>query len=724
MRYDSFLKNADRIYCVSKQNAFSLTGVSRQTMYRLAGYLKNTFPEIVHAVPVIPSFHDTKIESNGGIIPADVVQIDSSFFEIFDVKVLEGNMDFLIPETENIAITRTKARQLFGNESPVGEKISVFSDEYTVCAVVTDLPKRSNYSFDILLPMKKEMRWGWSYGEHTLIELHPGVDVDAFRKKLYEDTIQYGEYSYLSITKMTLIPITSVRYTDAEILRNVKFQHIIVFSVAGLLLILCTLFNYLTLFISRFRIRQRELALRTVCGASNSSLFTMLSVEFLMSLVIALVTGFICILGIISPFRELSGIRLELSEIYLESSIYIAGVIAISLLAFVVTLAIFRRRTLNTSINRTNRKLLRKVSVVVQLVISIIFAFCTIVILKQMYHLHSSDLGFAIKDRGSISLFSEVDINMLNNKIQQIPEITETVAGCEPLIPQLSRSNYRISEWEDKPENADPVDLEGVVSISKEFIEYYELKTVEGEFAYDRNKRCFINESAAKAFGWHSAVGKTFGGFIAEGIIRNTYHLSPTVAAKPSHYSITIGKPQKMKPSILFKFNEGSWKTCKRKIEEIVSNEYPNQFFLIASAEEEYDKFLKSENTLLRILTLVSLVCVFVCIFGFVSMVSLTCEERRKEIAIRKIHGATVKDILDIFFKEHLTLLVVGTLIAFPIGYLIMRRWLENYVLQTEMSAWIYILILLALFMAIVLCVGGRVYKTSRENPINSIQKL
>jgi ABC-type antimicrobial peptide transport system permease subunit len=103
-------------------------------------------------------------------------------------------------------------------------------------------------------------------------------------------------------------------------------------------------------------------------------------------------------------------------------------------------------------------------------------------------------------------------------------------------------------------------------------------------------------------------------------------------------------------------------------------------------------------------------------------MVSLTCEERRKEIAIRKINGATIKDILDIFFKEYLTLLVLGAVIAFPVGYMIMKRWLESYVVQTTINAWIYISILLALIMAIVLCVGGKVYQTSRENPVDAIK--
>jgi ABC-type antimicrobial peptide transport system permease subunit len=113
---------------------------------------------------------------------------------------------------------------------------------------------------------------------------------------------------------------------------------------------------------------------------------------------------------------------------------------------------------------------------------------------------------------------------------------------------------------------------------------------------------------------------------------------------------------------------------------------------------------------------------VIICVFGFVSLVSLTCEERRKEIAIRKIHGATITDILDIFFKEYIVLLVIGAVIAFPFGYYIMRRWLEDYVVQTPISAWVYAVILLALILAIVLCVGWKVYKTSRENPASVVK--
>jgi ABC-type antimicrobial peptide transport system permease subunit len=111
-----------------------------------------------------------------------------------------------------------------------------------------------------------------------------------------------------------------------------------------------------------------------------------------------------------------------------------------------------------------------------------------------------------------------------------------------------------------------------------------------------------------------------------------------------------------------------------------------------------------------------------ICIFGFVSLVSLTCEERRKEIAIRKVHGATVGDILAMFAKEYFLLLIIGTTIAFTTGFFIMQRWLEHYVIRTSIPAWIYLSIVSALALVIVLCVGWQVYRSSVENPADVVK--
>jgi ABC-type antimicrobial peptide transport system permease subunit len=343
-----------------------------------------------------------------------------------------------------------------------------------------------------------------------------------------------------------------------------------------------------------------------------------------------------------------------------------------------------------------------------------------------MYYLHNTDLGFAFKNRGSMSLLSaecnKNEMKVLNDKIKQIPEIEEIVPNNYSLLPRHGRSLTEIQNWDNKPENIESLDVESVI-ISEEYVKFYELELVEGEFLNETDGQMYalINESAAKVFGWNKATGRTFDGYTVKGVIKNIYNLSPTIAAKPVVYKLL--EPDYYIADIQFKYTEGRWKICVEKIRKIIAEEFSHLSFVFFNAEEEYDKYLKSENILLTILTVVSLVCMTVCVFGFVSIVSLTCEERRKEIAIRKINGATIKDILDIFFKEHLTLLAVGVLIAFPSGYIIMKSWLEQYVIQTEMSTWVYLSILLALMMVIVICVGGRVYKTSSENPVNALNK-
>jgi hypothetical protein len=734
MTYDSFHKKADRIYCIYTLNPDLPNGINMFLSTPFAGYLKSTFPEIANATAIgLGGVWNFKYE--GISHKADIISVDSSFFSMFDVKIVEGNMEFPIyvhtgPEghyessgIKKAAITREKALQIFGNENPVGKKIEQeYGDPIEICAVVTGLPdKQSNFPFDFLAAFEQ---MNWYNSAYTYVELVPGIDMEAFEKKLYEheNPIPQAEY----IKNMKLVPITSVRYINPYIVRDIKLQHTVIFAIAGLLLILCTLFNYLTLFVSRFRIRQRELALRTVYGASVRSLFAMLSIEFLVSLVASLLFGLILI-NILNPsFSRVSGIRLGLSAIYLESITYIAGIIVIALTVFFLTLVIFRFRTLDASI-RSNKKIFRKTSIVVQLTVSIVFAFCTLVILKQMYHLHNSaNLGFSFKNRGSVVAgIPPEQINVLNDKMEQIPEIKETMTGHYPLLPIHSHARTSVHDWDGKQENTTKDMMIDFAGISEQYVKFYELELIEGEFLRDDDddKYVLIDESAAKAFGWHKATGKSFNrDYVVKGVIKNIYKFSPTSVHAPFLYKHNDRNDRNDHQAryISFKYEEGSWKTC---MEKIIEKEFPNKYYSFFNMKEEYNKYLKSENALLAILSVVSLVCLIVCVFGFVSMVSLTCEERRKEIAIRKINGATIKDILDIFFKEYLTLLAIGALIAFPVGYIIMKPWVEQYVIQTPISAWIYLSILLALIMVIVICVGGRVYKTSRENPINALNR-
>ena len=677
MTYDSFHKNAKQMYVVYIPSPISIGDHDKYTTYLLADYLKETFPEIADAIPLEPAWGNGKVKVEDVEFSGLTIRADSSFFRMFDVKILEGNKEFLIPGNNKIAITQEKARQLFGNEIPIGKTVNTQNSEFTICAIVSGMSKRSNYLFDFIAPFREWQTQGWTITSlNTVIKLVPGINIEAFEKKLYEHDLGEGTNIYCEkintyFKEMTIKPITKLRYTDPKIEREVKFQYILIFALSGLLVILCSFFNYLTLFMSRFRMRQKELALRVVCGASGGSLLVMLSVEFMLTLLFAVVFGFCFTQLALRDFLTLSEIKMNLSDIYGESLIYIGGVILISLLAFWLVLFIFRHKSLNISIRRSNKKLSRKISVVVQLLISVGFTFCTIIILKQIYFLHNSaDLGFSFKNRGWVTIsLQEENSGVFANQLKQIPEITEVIelkGLMSSLLPPRMSSFRLIDSWDDKPINAVAMNTE-IQYVSPEYIDFYEFQLLEGEMLtdFDPDSLALLNESAVKAFGWYAPVGKIFGDnnyakyYTVKGVIKNVYNYAPTIPAKPVIYLKYPPDYRRTNVTILFKCREGMWKTCKEKIEQIFETEYASyRGKVIFNDEEEYNKLLKSENALLKLLTFVSAICVLICVFGFVSLVSLTCEERRKEIAIRKINGATSGDILSMFAKEYFILLL------------------------------------------------------------------
>jgi ABC-type antimicrobial peptide transport system permease subunit len=723
MTYDGFHKDADRIYLVRTMSKDgSLTKV---TPYPLASYLKEIFPEIEDVSNPEAWESDLTVDNvKHRIYEAGA---DSAFLRFFDIKVLEGNLDFLIPGSNNMALTAEFAQGLFGNENPLGKKVYKGGSENTVCAIVGGWSKHSNIPFQVLLPNRIQ-DWDNS-STKTFIKIKPGVDIKTFEKKLQAHTPKDINYHYFE--QINLTRITHLRYDNPLEESRIKFGQLFLFAWIGGLVILCSLLNYLTLFVCRFRIRRKELALRTVCGASGKSLFALFSVEFLSLLLLALLASLLFVRLTLRPFQELSNIYMDLSEIYLETCSYFGLVILLALLVFALLLALFQKQSLNRSFQQRNKNSFRNVLVVSQLIISIGFIFCTTVMIKQIYFLHHTDLGFEYKNRVSIVAFvspknaESIDKKeVLVSQLKQIPEITEVIYNYWPLIPKASTSTLDIDAWEDMPTKLPDEKTEfEILPITKEFLHFYKFQLVKGDFLEEADAREFvlINETAAKVLGWKEPLEKslTLNKHVVyvKGVLKDIHYSSPTTHPEPM---ICVYSKNDY-GYILVQYQEGTWKTCKEKIEQLTIKEY-NESFTKYDEEETYDKFIRSESALLKILSFVSIISIIISVFGFFSLISLSCEEKRKEIAIRKINGATMRDILSMYFKTYFSLLIIGSLIAFPIAYYIMKQWIEKYVKQTDISAWIYVSIIFAMASVIVLCVGWRVYRASVENPAEVIK--
>lgn len=721
--YDMFHEGADRIYLVRAESNTNPNGISEITPYPLAGYLKATFPEVEEACNT--QAWKFPLKHNGKEYESFKLGVDSATMNMFRLRIISGNRDFMLPGSNKIAVTDQLAQRLFGKENPIGKELDLYTKQ-TICAVVEPWSTHSNLPFEILDANSSDKEWNIS-SWRTFIKLRKGTDIKAFEKKLSE--YENRPDPSFSINKIVLTPITAMRYDRPGEERKVKYEHILLFASAGGLVILCALFNYLTLFITRIRMRCREIALRKVCGSSDKSQMGLFTVEYLITLLLAIFTGLILIELVLPAFKELSEVKLDKADIYLAAIKYATIVAVISFLMSLFPIYYFKQKALNVllkgSSDGRNKNVFQRVSMVTQFIISICFIFCSVILMKQIHYLNRADFGLERTNRASISVYP--DIEGLREEMARIPFITEIFPDkIAAIFPRHGRSFRTVGEWEGRQDSTASVTLE-MFDCNQAYFDFYGFQLLEGQIPSDGNSdHILINQTGVKKLNMDNPVGKTIkkgdSQWIIDGVIKDFYLAPPTVPSQPG---VMIFKKETEfgDNSILFKYREGSWKECKQRLEALVKKLNPDvKHWMIDNMEESYQNFLKSENALLMMLDFVTLICVLISLFGVFSLVTLDCEKRQKEIAIRKVNGAETGHILKAFLLKYIFLSVIAAVIAFPIGYLIMKTWIEGYVLQTTIGFWIYPSIWLALALLIFTCTGWRIWKAANQNPAEVVK--
>ena len=726
MTYDAYHEGADRMYILCKESVFGVNGYSTSMPYPASTLLKNDFPEVEAACAYTRWVQKVDLKANDCTVETNNIQADSCFMKMFNISILAGSRDFMY-SNDKIALTEDMAMRLFGSTDVLGKEVKNYNDDtLTICAILSNLD-HSNLSFGYWEQGEYFRRWqnDWSNGSfEIIIKLRKGTDPIAFQKKLAANETKADPRDPRRVfEEIRLMPLNEYHYSSINRNQSFQFYYLILFSVAGGLVILCSLFNYLSLFITRMRIRGREIALRKVCGSSIGGVFILLSVEYLYIILLSGVLGMAFVETALPAFRKLSGIS---GNIYGESLLYFAGILLLSLL-LLVPFAIRRSSTRNTG----NKYALRKLSITFQLMIGILVTFCIIVMMKQIYYLTNTDLGWERKDIASINLlYPDNDFEAIADKIKQFSCTREVVSGHCCLLPQSSGLSQTFTNWDGKEDAVKSIDMRCLWNCEKT-VSFYNLKLLAGEMVKStETNKIMINESAVKALGMSDPIGKklyqqTQASTIV-GIIKDFHITAPTEPVQPyvlvardilKGMGFSIGKGQ-----ILIKFHDGKWKELKNRIDSMFSREYPEVRYRLYNTEEEYAGYLKSEDALIKLLSFVAMVCVLIAAFGIFSLITLSCEQRRKEIAVRKVNGATTRDILIMFVKEYMLLLVIAGVIAFPVGYVLMKRWLENYVEQTVISAWIYFAIFGGIMIVIFACIGWRVWQAARQNPAEVIK--
>ena len=719
MSYDSFHPKADRIYRVHtalfKWNEIESSGsgeIQSGAPYQYANWLKSTFPEIEDACAVQLRKYDERIS---------FLYLDHNFCEIFDVNLPKGL--FVEGLTDRpVAVTS----ELNNDESA---KFIKEQFNYDVQTTVARWHANTNIPFTVAVPLNVRYNEtqlnNWNFRIFDLyILIKDGVDIQALEKKLDKVEIQ----GWNTPISLVLTPLKQLRYKDptGNIGSEIKFSHIQIFAIAGLLVILCSLFNHLKLYVTRVRMRLRELALRKVNGASDWQIAATLYTDFLLVILLSLVAGFMLMAWLLPTFREYATIGDNNVKIYAELLLYAVLLIVCGFIVGGIPILFFRRQVLNFNIKgsggSSSRNLFRKASLLVQLMISLGLMFCSVVFIKQIRFLHHTGLGINRQNIASVEPSWTPLAAHYVDKIKQIPGVIDAIHVRGGAFLRNMSSGSQSMNYEKDGKTLTYTYF--VIPADAHFFDFFGVEIIEGTgFSNDDSRNSVFNETAMKELGEEVLSSAKFNPKI--GVSRDFY-FTPTTKAKPSViYYPGSQYASRMFTTVAYKYEEGFREQIEQATEKMLREDFPDhggREIYRHYMEEIFEEHFKSEKALLTLLSVMTLSCILIAVFGVYSLTSLTCEQRRKEIAIRKVHGAEVLDIMNIFFKEYLVLLAIAALAAFPAGYIIMKRWMEGYVKQTSMDAWLYVAIFLVVFVVIVFSIFSTVWRAANQNPAEVVK--
>ena len=732
--YDAFHPEAENLH-ILVHSTDKWANSYPQSILEDAGLIIKNVPQAEHAT----SCCIRQLSINKNIIDG-VLTADTMFLSTFQPELITGNYPQMQPDGTAAVVTETLAKKLFGTTNCIGQELRLGEvtaypkmydamkwgkGTYTVAAVIKDWGKHSFFRFQCIVPFKAaeiaECNDEFTNKYFTIIRMHPKANADTA-------TAHINKMRPVHYYDSRVIPLTSFHEDCPSLFTHiVKTDYIRTFAILGLLVIVCAIFNYLSLYTIRIRMRAREQALRLVCGSTRRQLLVLLITEFLLMLCAACFLGMLFVHLLLPEFKNITYIYEEDSYFFSEMGLYMLAVSLCTIPLLVGTTWWMQRLSLKERLHKGiasgHRNVFRPLSQWVQLVVCMGLIFFTSVIILQLHYLrNSTDIGFKYQNRAIFFSFQNPErTEQIAHYIRSLPDVEDVMIGCKDIYtPEYSRLIYNDASILTK-------DI-AIKEISRKEIDFWGLELLEGRWIEDNEEGfALANESAVKYLELIQPVD-TFVRDIRlhiKGVVRNVCARSLINPQRPMLY---VPKPKEEKENAwqytIISYRPGTWPTIRDSINSHLKVYYNNNNdWHLSNVEESFNNLLHSEDKLLGLFYIMTAVCIIIALFGTYSLITISCEQRRKEIAVRKVFGARTGDILRLFFIEQTAVLVAAGIVAFPIAYVCVKPWLEGYIHQVAIPLWLYPAIFLLITLLVTLCIGWRVWKTAHAHAAEEIGK-
>ena len=736
LSYDRFHANADRIYRVLRvwpeENAYAPQGPGL-----LGPTLKAEYPEIINVTrlflpPNRPLTHDNTV------FRVNACGVDPSFLEIFSFPFVRGDVKTSFEDPDFIILTEETAKKYFGDEDPIGKvmRYEWWSRwlEFHVTGVIKNVPSNSHLQFEALIPFRFVTASGMAIDTWDAIAYHAYVLVDKNVDYRTLDAKISGilkKYDQKTTAEVRLEPLTRIHLHDY--FGGGPVVYIYIFSTIGILILLIACINFMNLSTARSMTRAKEVGMRKIIGSSRRQLIQQFIGESILFSLIALLAAVALSQFLLPSVNLILGTTIPsqfsaATILILIGTAFTTGIVSGSYPAFL--LSSFRPvSTLKGSDQRTSRRSpLRKVLVITQFVVSIALIICVTIVYKQLHFVRNRDLGFQKTHILTLTMggsfwdkYRTIKQEMLSN----------------PRILSMTRTNFAFPSgygagnvwWEGKEDNEN-IGM-SIRSVDFDFQKTFEMKMIEGRFFSDEIQTdvlesFILNETAVKFMGLESPVGKAFSCSIPFaqgkgkiiGVVKNFHFQSLHRQIEPlilivhpywfSHCHFRISA-EDFPATIAY---------IDKKLKELVP-EYP---FELRFLDEAIDRLYRTEQRVGNLVRYGAIIAVFVACLGLFGLAAFTAVQRTKEIGIRKVLGASVSSIIVMLSKEFTKWVLLANIIAWPIAWYAMNKWLQNFAYRIEIGWWTFILAgALALVIAL-LTVSYQAIRAATTNPVDSLR--
>lgn len=748
LSYDRYYPNAERIFRI---NAYIDEPENKMkwanTQFPLGPVLQKDFPEVEEAVRFVNA--DRKMYKKGELkfYENKVYYVDSNLFKVFGYKIIEGDPNTALIAPNSMVLTAGLAEKFFGKSyGVVGNSLEDNDGKvYKITAVVNDIPKNSHILFNALisrstLPQDFANSWG-GFGFYTYVLLKQNVKPDQLQEKLlpmydkymasifaqYHIKVQYG------VQPVTDIHLHSDMSNEPEELGSMSYVYILSAVAFFMLLIACI--NYMNLTTARSARRSKEIGIRKVSGSGRYQLISQFLIESTLTALIALILSIGLTAVLVPVFNQISGKHFTLQNLFTPSTAWLLGVIIVfvglvggSYPAFYLS-KFNPVAVLKGSLSRSSGNLgLRRTLVVIQFSISMIMLICTYVVYGQLKYMKEKDLGFDRTQVVSIQVNSEGDVRTrISGFIKGLRNDSNILAAsASQSTPGGPNINFNLFSVESKDGFVDKgVDCYGV---DENFIQTLGLELKEGRnftSVTDTLKSILVNESMVKNFGWDNAIGKRvkFPGDTSDfylevvGVLKDFHQkslynpINPLILFYRPNSNVIAVKLSPLNIQSTLSSMENSWKSV-----------FPGLPFEYSFLDADFDSQYVADQKRGRIFTSFAMLTILITCLGLLGLIAFITEQRQKELSIRKIMGAGIFQLVSLVVVNFMLLVGVSCLIAFPVAYYFMNKWLTIFPYNSGLQPSSFIWSALVVLTITLLTVLFHTLKASMANPSTNLR--